>query len=172
MLTDSRWPVLVDLLGPGYEWMKTDPRTCNIAGRCEVENAFLTHDALENWVRSQDSVEEAERKLMEIGVAASRVKSIEELATTDPYIGGREMRLKKVQPFIGPMTMGNSPLKFSATPATIRGYAPFLGEHNRETLSGMLGYSEEQLDELYKEDVLCQGPEVEKLPEELSKYDE
>jgi len=170
MLTDSRWSELVDLLGPEYEWMKTDPRTRDITARCKVENAFVTHDALEAWVMAQDSVEEAERKLMEIGVAACRVKSTEELATTDPYIGGREMRLRKVQPFIGPMTMGNSPLKFSETPATIRGYAPFIGEHNREILTGMLGYSEEQIHELYQEDVLYQGSEVDKLPEELSKY--
>jgi crotonobetainyl-CoA:carnitine CoA-transferase CaiB-like acyl-CoA transferase len=169
MLTDTHWPELVDLMGPEHAWMKTDPRTRDITGRCIVENAFLTHDALEAWVMSQDSVEEAERKLLLIGAAACRVKSIEELATTDPYIGGREMRLTRVQPFIGPMTMGGSPLKFSETPSTIRGYAPFIGEHNREALSNVLGYSEEQIDELYKEDVLYEAPEVARLPEELKK---
>jgi crotonobetainyl-CoA:carnitine CoA-transferase CaiB-like acyl-CoA transferase len=115
-------------------------------------------------------VEEAERKLLSVGAAACRVKSIEELATTDPYVGAREMRLKRIQPFIGSMTMGGSPLKFSETPATIRGYAPFLGEHNRETLSNVLGYSDEKIDELYHEDVLYHAPEVEELPEELRKY--
>jgi hypothetical protein len=32
-----------------------------------------------------------------------------------------------------------------------------------------LNYSEEQIDELYRQDVLYQAPEVEKLPEELMK---
>jgi len=68
--------------------------------------------------------------------------------------------------------MGGSPLKFSETPSTIRGYAPFLGEHNRETLSGVLGYSEEQIDALYREDVIYQDPEVDQLPEELKKYND
>ena len=169
MLTDSIWPELVNLMGPQCEWMKTDPRTGDIIGRCVPENAFLVHDALEAWVMAQDSVEEAERKLLEIGAAACRVKSIKELATTDPYIGGREMRLKKVQPFIGPMTMGGSPLKFSHTPSTIRGYAPFLGEHNRETLLSVLGYSEDQINDLYHEAVLYEAPEVAGLPEELER---
>lgn len=169
LLTDSRWPALVDLMGHGYEWMNTDPRTRDLANRCKAEYAFLVHDALEAWVQFQDSVEEAERKLEAAGIPCCRVKSIPELATTDPYLGAREMRLKKIQPFLGPITMSGSPLKFSETPATIRGYAPFLGEHNRETLSKMLGYSEEQIDELYKEDVLYHAPEVDKLPEELKK---
>lgn len=169
MLTDSIWDEFVTLMGPQCEWMKTDPRARDIIGRCVPENAFLVHDAIEAWVMSQDSVEEAERKLLEIGAAACRVKSVKELATTDPYIGGRKMRLKKVQPFIGPMTMGGSPLKFSLTPSTIRGYAPFLGEHNRQALSDVLGYSQEQIDELYREDVLYQAPEVDMLPEELEK---
>ena len=172
MLTDSHWPELVDLFGPEYGWMKTDVRTRDIIGRCVPENVSLVHDALEAWVMSQDSVEEAERKLLSIGAAACRVKSIEELATTDPYLGARDMRLKRVQPFIGPMTMGGSPLKFSETPATIRGYAPFLGEHNRETLSGILGYSAEQIDELYREDIIYQAPEIEQLPDELKKYND
>ncbi len=171
LLSDNRWSELVDLMGLGYEWLKTDPRTIDLAARCKSENVNLVHNALEGWVMSQDSVEEAERKLDETGIPCSRVKSIEELATTDSHIGAREMRIPMVQPFLGPVTMYGSPLKFSETPATIRGYAPFLGEHNREVLSTVLGYSEEEIDTLYKEDVIYQGPEVEKLPEELVKME-
>jgi len=115
-------------------------------------------------------VEEAEKKLSAIAIANCRVKSIKELATTDPHLNARDMLEKHFQPFLGEMTMGGSPLKFSKTPSTIRGYAPFLGEHNRETLSGVLGYSDEQIEELYAQGgVLYEGPEVEKLPEELKK---
>lgn len=169
LLTDNRWPELVDLMGAGYEWLKTDPRTKDVAARCKTENVFLVHDALEAWVMSQASVEEAERQLEAAGVPCCRVKSIPELATTDPHLGAREMRLKMDQPFLGPVTMFGSPLKFSETPATIRGYAPFLGEHNRAVLSSILGLSGEQIDALYREDVLYQAPEVERLPEELKK---
>jgi crotonobetainyl-CoA:carnitine CoA-transferase CaiB-like acyl-CoA transferase len=169
LLSDNRWPELVDLMGPGYEWLKTEPRTRDLAARCKSENVNLVHDALDAWVMSQNSVEEAERKLEATGIPCSRVKSIEELATTDSHIGAREMRIPMNQPFLGPVKMYGSPLKFSETPATIRGYAPFLGEHNREVLSTILGYTEEEIDTLYREDVLYQAPEVEKLPEELKK---
>jgi len=171
LLSDNRWPELVDLMGPGYEWLKTDPRTVDLAARCKSENVRLVHDALDAWVMTQDSVEEAERKLEEIGMPCCRVKSIEELATTDPHIGAREMRLTVDQPFLGPVKMYGSPLKFSETPAGIRGYAPFLGEHNREVLMTELGYSEEEIEALYNEDVLYQAPEVEKLPAELKKME-
>ena len=167
LLSDNRWPELVDLMGPGYEWLKTDSRTVDLAARCKPENVHLVHDSLEAWVMSLDSVEEAERKLDEIGMPCCRVKSIEELATTDPHIGAREMRITVDQPFLGPVKMFGSPLKFSETPATIRGYAPFLGEHNREVLLKLLEYSDDQIERLYVEDVLYQAPEVEKLPEEL-----
>lgn len=169
LLSDNRWPELVDLMGPGYEWLKTEPRTYDLAARCKTENVFLVHDALEAWVMSQDSVEEAERKLEATGIPCCRVKSIPELATTDPHLEAREMRVKKTQPFLGPITMSGSPLKFSETPSMIRGYAPFIGEHNREVLSELLGFSEEKIDSLYGEDVLFHAPEVEKLPEEIEK---
>jgi len=169
MLSDNRWKELVDLMGPGYEWLETDPRTVDLAARCKSENVFLVHDALEAWVLSQPSVEEAERQLEIAGIPCCRVKSIPELATTDPHLGAREMRQKKVQPFLGSITMAGSPLKLSETPAGIRGYAPFLGEHNREVMADMLGYSAGQIDELYREDVLYEAPEVKKLPEELRK---
>lgn len=169
LLSQNRWPELVDLMGPEYAWLKTDPRTRDLASRCMNENVFLVHDALEAWVMSQDSVEEAEKKLEAAGIPCCRVKSIPELATTDPHLGAREMRHEMLQPFLGPVKVFGSPLKFSETPSTVRGYAPFLGEHNREVLSTLLGYSGEQIEELYREDVLYHAPEVEKLPEELKK---
>lgn len=169
ILTESRWPELVDVMGPGYEWLKTDPRTCKITERCSMANAHLVHKAVESWVMSQDSVEEAERKLEAAGVPCSRVKSIEELAVTDAHIGAREMRQEKFQPFLGVMNMFGSPMKFSETPSGIQGYAPFLGEHNREILSTVLGYSAERIESLYREKVLYQGPEVEKLAEEIER---
>jgi CoA:oxalate CoA-transferase len=172
ILTQNRWPELVDLMGPKYAWLNKDQRTRDITNRCTPENAPLVHEALESWVMSQDSVEEAERKLEEAGVPCGRVKSITELATTDSNMGDREMRLEKFQPFLGPTKMFGSPLKLSKTPSGIRGYAPFLGEHNAEILSRVLGYEPEQIEDLYRGNVLYHAPEVEKLPEVMKKYEE
>jgi len=168
-LTQNRWPALVDLLGPEYGWMQEDPRYCELSNRCSPANAGFVHDVVEKWVMSQDSVEEAERILEEIGIPCARVKNMVELATVDPQIGEREMRPVFYQPFLGPVRMYGSPLKFSETPSTIRGHAPFLGEHNKEVLSSLLNYEPEKIAELYQDDVLYHAPEVERLPEELGR---
>lgn len=167
LMSQNRWPDLVDRMGPDYGWLKTDPRTRDVSSRCK--NAFVVHDALEAWVMSQASVEEVEKILEAAGIPCSRVKSIPELATTDPLLGTREMRIEKIQPFLGAVKMYGSPLKFSETPSMIRGYAPFLGEHNREVFQTMLDYSPGRIDELYREDIIYEAPEVERLPEELKR---
>jgi CoA:oxalate CoA-transferase len=169
LLTQNRWEQLVDLMGPGYEWLKTDPRTRELTKRCTPGNVNLVHDALDCWVMAQDSVEEAERKLEEAGIPCARVKTIPELATDDPQLESREMRVEKFQPFLGRTKMFGSPLKFSETPSAVRGYAPFLGEHNGKILATMLDYSEEQVQQLYQDNVLYHSPEVDRLPEELKK---
>jgi len=169
-LTQSRWPQLVDLMGPEYQWLKTDPRTQELKERCSPTSAPLVHEALEEWVMSQDSVEETEQKLEAAGIPCARVKNLVELATVDPQIGERNMRPTVYQPFLGPTKMYGSPLKFSETPSEIRGYAPFVGEHNEEVLSSVLDCTPDQIAGLYTDEVLYHDPEVELLPEELKKH--
>ena len=172
ILSQTRWPELVDLLGPECAWLHDDPRTREVSRRCSPESAPLVHEAVEAWVMAQDSVEEAERRLLAAGIPCCRVKSIAELATTDPNIGARGMRLEKVQPFLGPVKMFGSPLKLSQTPGDVRGYAPFLGENNEEILSEILDYKPEDISNLYRGKVLYHAPEVERLPRWLEEHKE
>lgn len=163
-LSDARWDHLVEAMGAEFAWLKDDPRAASVSTRCSTENAGLIHDAVERWVQSKESVEEVEGILELAGVPCLRVRDLVELATVDPQIKAREMMPVVEQPFLGPVKMYGSPLKFSETPACIRGYAPFLGEHNREVLSELLGYPDDAIDALYREDVLHHAPEVERLP--------
>ena len=168
-MSENRWHPLIDCMGSSCDWMKTDPRLIDVPTRSLPENTAIVHEVVEAWVMSQDSIEEAERKLEAAGIPCSRVKELDEIATVDAHINAREMNPKVYQPFLGPMRMFGSPFKFSATPSAIRGYAPFLGEHNREILSQVLNYSPEQIEELYQEKVLYEAPEVQRLPAELAK---
>lgn len=168
-LTEARWQPLVNVMGPDFEFLKTDPRAKDVSTRCTVDNAPFIHEQVEKWVMTQESVEEAEKKLEEAGVPCLRVRGIIELADEDPQIKAREMMPRIYQPFIGPMKMYGSPLKMTETPGCVRGYAPFLGQHNKEVLLDMLGYSEERIETLYKEDILFHEPAVERLPEELAR---
>jgi CoA:oxalate CoA-transferase len=162
-LTEARWQPIVELMGEKHAWLKTDPRAATVSTRCSTENAPIIHEALEEWVMSLDSVEEAERLLEAAEVPCLRVRDIVELATVDPQIKAREMIVTVDQPFLGPMKMYGSPLKFSETPSGIRGYAPFLGEHNDDVLMGTLGMTKEEIKALYGEDVLYHEPAVDKL---------
>ncbi len=168
-LTEARWQPIVDLMGEKHAWLRTDPRAATVSTRCSTDNAPIIHEALEEWVMSLDSVEEAERLLEAAEVPCLRVRDIVELATVDPQIKAREMIVTVDQPFLGPMKMYGSPLKFSETPSGIRGYAPMLGEHNDDVLSNTLGMTKEEIKALYGEDVLYHEPAVDRLPEELKK---
>ncbi len=169
LLTEARWPALVKAMGKEFSWLIDDPRFKTVSHRCSTDNAPALHQELEKWVMSLPSVEDAEKALDEAGIPCMRVRGLVELATKDPQIQAREMISRVYQPFIGSMMMYGSPLKLSETPSCIRGYAPLLGEHNREVLKGVLGRSDDYIDKLYRDGVLHHEEGVDRLPQELAK---
>lgn len=160
-LSENRWEPLVSAMGEKYAWLLTDPRVKDTNTRCS--NVDLVHQALDEWVMSMDSVEEVEMLLDKEQVPCMRARTIEELVDGDPQITAREMMPLVEQPFIGPMKMFGSPIKMSETPSCIRGYSPFLGEHNHQVLSEILGYSSEQIGALYDMGVIYHEKAVDQL---------
>ncbi len=167
-ISEDTWKTLVESMGSEYEWLLTDPRTSRLGARLTAENAPFIHQLLEDWLTKFDSVNDAERLLKEAGVPCMRVKTFTEVVD-DPHIQAREMIVKMKQPFVGEVETYGSPFKMSATSAGVRGYAPLLGEHNRQILSSMLGCSDEQVNALYERRVLYKETAVDKLPEELKR---
>lgn len=166
-LTEPRWEGLLGALGKDYEWLRSDPRMVTVSTRCSGDVAPFIHKTLEDWIMSHNSVAEVEHKLDEYGVPCLRVRSIKELADNDPQVKAREMMVEVDQPFIGKMRMYGSPFKMSETPCGVTGYGPFLGEHNRNVLKEMLGYSDEQIAALYNKNVLFHEEAVEKLAKDV-----
>ena len=162
-LTQPRWEGIVKTMGRDYEWLLKDPRAATVSTRCCEENAPFIHKVVEEWVMAQDSVAEAERKLEENECPCLRVRSVKELADSDPQIKAREMMVEVEQPFIGKVRMYGSPLKMSETPTGIRGPAPLLGQHTEEILTDVLGYKKEQVKELYDQEVVYNEPAVDRL---------
>lgn len=163
VLTENRWLPLVKIMGDKYAWILDDPRAKDVSTRCSTANAPFIHQVLEEWVMEQESVAEVERLLDAAEVPCLRVRTLQELADSDPQIKAREMMPVVEQPFIGPMKMYGSPLKMSETPSCIRGYAPLLGEHNETVLAEVLGYSDAEMQALYGEDVLYHEPAIDRL---------
>lgn len=166
-LEEQRWPGLVAAMGEKYAWLMDDPRTTDVNTRCM--NATWLNKTIDEWVMSMDSVYEVERLLTEAGVACQRVLSIPELADTDPHVKAREMLIEVEQPFLGPMKICGSPIKMSETPSCLRGYGPLLGEHTDDVLADVLGYNEEQIKDLYGNDVIYHEPAVDRLKKDKNK---
>ena len=161
VLAANRWEPLVRVMGEKYAWLLTDPRSESVEARCA--NSGFVNGALDEWVMSMDSVKEAERLLLKAEVPCTRAIPLEELADGDPQITAREMMPIVEQPFIGPMKMFGSPLKFSETPSCIRGHSPLIGEHNDHVLMDVLGFSEEQVKALYDGNVISHEEAVDRL---------
>jgi len=73
------------------------------------------------------------------------------------------------QPFIGEIVTYGSPFKMSETSSNVRGYAPLIGENTREVLAGWLDLSADEINSLYKNDVVYTEDAVARLPEELKR---
>ena len=85
-------------------------------------------------------------RLQAVGVPASPVLSIGDMLK-DPQVLAREMVVDVEHSHLGTMKALGSPVKFSATPTSIRHGAPLLGEHTREIL-GEFGYLDAEIDAL------------------------
>jgi crotonobetainyl-CoA:carnitine CoA-transferase CaiB-like acyl-CoA transferase len=83
----------------------------------------------------------------EIGAWCGPVYNYEDLVN-DPHIKETNYIVEQPQLRGGSARTVRPPLRLSETPPTIRRGAPALGEHSREVLSGVLGFSDSHIDEL------------------------
>jgi len=113
-----------------------------------IENERVVRE----WVR-QRTVREVVDKLVEYSVPVAPVLAPEDVVK-DPHVLARNMIIELEHPQTGRLRMPNFPLKFSEEIARVERPAPLLGQHNEEVLTGLLGYTPEQVSELKKEGVL------------------
>ena len=64
------------------------------------------------------------------------------------HITARDMVVDVDYPGFGPLRTFGSPVKLDRTPARTRGTAPAIGAHTTGLLTGLLGYSAEEIDGL------------------------
>jgi CoA:oxalate CoA-transferase len=119
-----------------------------LMGAEEVEN-----DMVKNWV-AERTRDEAVQQLVDGDIGAAPVYQINE-TVKDPHIKERGMLVTVDHPLAGKVTTANFPIKFSLTPAEIRTAAPLLGQNTKEILSNLLGYTDEQMQELVNKGVIA-----------------
>jgi formyl-CoA transferase len=87
------------------------------------------------------------------GVPSGAIRTVGEVCESD-VLGARNMVAEMQHPSAGVVKGIKSAMHLSQTP--LDGYAapPMLGEHTREVLTGVLGYSAREFDQLVRDKVV------------------
>ena len=125
------------------EW-ETDPRFATLPDRmahideleAEIE-AITTTRTTDEWIKRVD----------EAGVPCGPVLTFDE-TLSDPHVLARDMVAEVEHPIIGEMRTIGPPTKFSGLDFTVRGPAPWLGQHTAEVLRET-GLSDEEIAALF-----------------------
>jgi CoA:oxalate CoA-transferase len=86
-------------------------------------------------------------------VPCAPVQTIDKVFSA-PQVRHREMAVEVEHPTAGRVRMAGIPVKFSATPPSIRLPPPLLGQHSGEILKTWLGMSNEAIEDLKRKNVL------------------
>ena len=132
---------------------------CELVGRPELgsDERFATNAvrvnnreeliALLKSIFSLRSVDEWLSMLEAAGIPCGSINTLDKVFA-GPQVAAREMLVTMEHPTIGDLPLVGSPLSFSGTPVEYKLPPPLLGQHTREILHEILGYSEEEIESL------------------------
>jgi crotonobetainyl-CoA:carnitine CoA-transferase CaiB-like acyl-CoA transferase len=116
-----------------------------------VGNRALLIDVLAEMFRGRDT-ESWLKALQEAEVPCAPVQTIDQVFNA-PQVRHREMLMEVEHPTAGTVRMAGIPVKFSATPASVRLPPPLLGQHTEEVLASWLGMGDKEIAELKRKSV-------------------
>ena len=117
-----------------------------------VKHRDEINDIISAWTINYPT-EEIIQKLREADVPCSQVPKFSEVCV-DPQLKSRNAIIEIEQLISGKVKVPGSVFKMSRTPGKIDYPAPFLGENNRDVLSEMLGYTDEEISKLSDEGII------------------
>jgi glutaryl-CoA transferase len=123
----------------GKSELARDPRFERNSDRVANREALIP--VLAEIFRSRDN-ENWLRLLNEAEVPCAPIQTIDQVFQS-PQVLHRKMLLEVEHPTAGIVRMAGLPVKFSATPASVRLPPPLLGEHSEQVLSSWLGMNSE-----------------------------
>ncbi len=140
-------------------------RFCQAIGRTEwaddsrfeknsnrVENRSVLIGLLTEMFLSR-STDEWLKLLNSAEVPCAPVQTVDQVFKA-PQVLHREMLVQLEHPTAGTVRMAGIPVKFSATPASVRLPPPLLGQHNEEVLESWLGMNDKEISELKRKTVI------------------
>jgi len=144
----SQWEKLLDAVGD--ESLKTDSRF--LTNQDRVKNRPALVEKLNSSFASKKAREWLDT-FHEAGLPCGPINSIPDVFD-HPQIKPRDLILEADHSTAGTIPLTGFPYKFSRTPADLHFPPPTLGEHNREILVDLLGYSESEVAALLEKGII------------------
>jgi len=145
---DIQWGRLCQVIGRAD--LKDDPRTEN--GTVRATNADFIRKTIEGWLADKTRAQ-AVALLEEQGVPSGPVYTAEDIFN-DPHIAARNMLVTVDDPVAGPRKYARSPLHLSSAPDIPAEPAPQLGGHTQTILKDLLGYGDNEIEQLQDQGVI------------------
>jgi crotonobetainyl-CoA:carnitine CoA-transferase CaiB-like acyl-CoA transferase len=146
--SEGIWQRLCPALGRAD--LANDERFAKNANRVENRDELIT--ILAEIFRTRTTAEWI-AALNQAEVPCAPIQTIDQVFAA-PQVQHRKMLVEVDHPTAGRLKMAGIPVKFSATPASIRLPPPLLGEHSREVLESWLGMSAAQTEELQRKKIV------------------
>jgi benzylsuccinate CoA-transferase BbsF subunit len=148
VFSEEEWQAIKRAMG-NPAWAD-DPKFATFEKRKENEDAL--NENVEAWTCDQHADD-----LMELlcaqGVKAGVVNDARG-AVEDKHLRERDYWAYLDHKVVGNTLYNRAPMIFSKTPIEMRTAAPLLGEHTREVLTGMLAYTDTEVDQMVEDDLL------------------
>jgi len=134
----------------GREDLAQDPRFLRNLDR--LKNRDALHEIIRPWFQEK-TVSEIDKIFGEKGVPYGLVYNAKDI-WEDPQNQFRGNIVEVQDRDIGPVPMQSVTPRLSETPGKVRSCSPGLGEHNQEVWGGILGLTEDELENLRREGVI------------------
>jgi len=148
VFSDAEWDSLRKAMGDPQWAMADDFATVEARQR----NRARLDAGIEQWASTQYGDWLAD-SLLRQGVKAGVVKDARQ-AIEDEHLRRRGFWSYLDHPVVGRTLYNRAPITFSETPVAMKTAAPLIGQHTMSVLTAMLGYSENEVDELTEQGVL------------------
>lgn len=145
IVTVEHWWRFLEIIG--RQELRDDPEYATQLNR--IKHADEVDAIVEEWTK-QRTVEEMLTQLRAADLPCSPVPKFSEVVN-DPHLTSRNMQVEIEQLVSGKLRVPGSPFKMSLTPGDATQVAPFLGQHNHEVYSELLGYTSDKIGQLQDE---------------------
>jgi crotonobetainyl-CoA:carnitine CoA-transferase CaiB-like acyl-CoA transferase len=151
VVTDGQWQALCQAMSAAD--LAGDPELATVTGRMRAHARI--DEAIAGWTREL-SADEVARRLQDAGIPAAPVRAPADLPQ-DPNLTARDFFRTLPHPEYGEIRVTAPVWHFDGQHLGVR-TAPKFGEHNREVLARVLGYSDDTIDALERDGVLADRP--------------